>query len=281
MTTAPSILMVARTVDDAVAALADHGAEGAALAGATWIMRAPLRAEPMKRRFVALGGIEAMRAVEVTRDEIRIGACVTHAELAEAVTAFPDVHVLAQAAGRSANPAVRAMATVGGNLCTGAFAAADLVPALLCLDAAVDLVSPQGEERLGLAAFLTRRMTLAPGTLVRRGVVPRAARRSAHARLPLRKAGDYPVAIVSLALTLSGSRIGEARVAVGSVEAVARTWPSLETRLAGQAPDPDAAACAAHECVDFTGRDGVEAPGWYRESVLPTLVKRAFQALRP
>jgi carbon-monoxide dehydrogenase medium subunit len=273
--------MIARTLGDAVAALADHGEDGAPVAGATWIMRAPLRAEPMKRHLVALGAIDGMRAIDIAADAISIGACVTHAALADALAALPDMHVLAQAAGLSANPAVRAMATLGGNLCTSAFPAADLVPALMCLDALVDLASPRGDERLPLTDFLVRRPVLPPGTLVCRVVVPRAQRCSAHARLPLRKAGDYPVAIVSVALALSGGRIAKAGVAVGSVEAVARRWSSLEARLVGQAPDPEAAAQAARDGMDFIGRDGVEAPGWYRESVLPTLVKRALQSLRP
>ena len=68
-------------------------------------------------------------------------------------------------------------------------------------------------------------------------------------------------------------------MAVGSVEATARRWPELERRLAGLALDPDTAAAAAEaELGAFTGRDGVEAPGWYRVQVLPTLVRRAVHA---
>ncbi len=107
--------------------------------------------------------------------------------------------------------------------------------------------------------------------IVRRDVVA-----SAHIRLPLRKAGDYPVAIVSVARAADGGT----RIAVGSVEPVARRWTALEAALAGQAFTPEVAQALAEKTNDFIGRDGVEAEGWYRREVLPALVRRAFAALQ-
>ena len=56
-------------------------------------------------------------------------------------------------------------------------------------------------ERMSLQRFLGIRSTLAAGHLLTRIILPRNGRRTAHARLSLRKAGDYPVAIVSLAVS--------------------------------------------------------------------------------
>ena len=36
-----------------------------------------------------------------------------------------------------------------------------------------------------------------------------------------------------------------------------------------------AAAIARELAADFTGRDSVDVPGWYRTTVLPSLVRRA------
>jgi carbon-monoxide dehydrogenase medium subunit len=98
----------------------------------------------------------------------------------------------------------------------------------------------------------------------------------------LRKAGDYSLAMVSLSVMLNARGVVEsARVAVGSVEAVARRWPRLEAELIGRPLDPARAAEKAREYrCDFRGRDGVEAPGWYRVNVLGALVGRAVQALQ-
>jgi aerobic carbon-monoxide dehydrogenase medium subunit len=275
-------LYVARTLNDAVAALAERGADAAPLAGATWIMRAPLRRERQKPLYVAISKIDSLRAMTVNEREVGIGACVTHAELAGQLVALPDCSALATAAVSAANPAIREMATIGGNLCAENFAAADLVPALLCLDAEVEIEARGGRERVAVSRFLDLRASRTPDQIVRRIIVPRAQRRSAHVRLPLRKAGDYPVAIVSVAVTLNArGSIDAVAVAVGSVESVARRWRELEADLVGHPLDPARAAEKAEShCAVLHPRNGVEAPAWYRLKVLPSLVRRAVRQLQ-
>ncbi|WP_428029964.1 FAD binding domain-containing protein [Ancylobacter sp.] len=278
--THPSLYM-APSLDAAVDALAERGKDGTPFAGGTWIMRAPVRHERSTPAYVGLGRIAELGHVEFRDDHVLLGAGVTHARLAEALRDLPDLQALAQAAGHSANPAVRRAATVGGNLCTPGFPAADLVPALLCLDAEVDIASRDGVERLTLERFLALRGSLGPGRLLTRVRVARSPARSAHARLPLRKAGDYPTAILSLSVERDGTgRVTQARVAVGSVEPLARRWPRLEAALIGAPLDDASAQRMATQLVDdFNGRDGVDAPGWYRVSVLPALARRAAAAL--
>ena len=273
----------ATSLPDAIGALRERGTQACALAGGTWLMRSTLRGETMDRAYVSLSGIDALRRVTVGETELDIGACVTHTELASALEGRPGWQALGMAAAASANPAVRNVATVGGNLCATNFAAADLVPALMSLDASVELEGPDGRDRLPLERFMASRASIEPGRVVRRVLVPRpgAGSRSAHARLPLRQAGDYPVAIVSIAVAMKPDRTVErARVTVGSVERDARRWHRLEAALVGHALDVDAAIRQAGvSASDFVGRDGVEAPGWYRVQVLPTLVGRAVRQL--
>ena len=269
-----------KTVAEAIAFLTEIGA--APLAGATWVMRAPLRGEALAGSYVALRDIPDLCAVEVREREISIGAAVTHAALSASLQRLPGVAGLAQAAAQAANPAVRQVATIGGNLCAVAFAASDLAPALIAAGAEIEIHTERGVMRRPIEPFLAERARLPPGWLLTRVFAPRSARLSAHARLPLRKSGDYPVAIVSVSLDRSKEGLARsARVAVGSVEPVARRWPSLEQALEGRPIDPDQAADLARERIgDFAGRDGVEAPGWYRTQVLPSLVRTAFQFLQ-
>ena len=245
-------------------------------------MRAALRGETLAGVYVALRGIPDLREVEVRENEVSIGAAITHAELAASLQRVRGCAGLAQAAAQAANPAIRRVATVGGNLCSVVFAASDLAPALVAAGAEVEIRMRCGAARRPVEAFLLERAALPPGWLLTRVFAPRAARLSAHARLPLRKAGDYPVAIVSVSLErMEDGRARSARIAVGSVEPVARRWPALEQALEGRPIDPGAAADQARERTgDFAGRDGVEAPGWYRTQVLPSLVRSAFQSLQ-
>lgn len=278
---ASAVLHRPASVAEAVALLAAGGPDAAPLAGGTWIMRAPIRHEEPKRAYVCLAGLPGLGDVTVTAAEARLGAGATHAAIAEGLAGCPDLRGLAEAAGQSANPAVRGAATLGGNLCTVGFPAADLLPALLSLEADVILAGPRGVERLGLAAFLARRAGGLQGVLLTEVVVRRSARRSAHARLPLRKAGDYPVAILSLAVEADAAgRIAASAVAIGAVETTARRWTALEDALRGAALDPDRAFEAAKRLRGgIAGRDGIEAPGWYRVEVLPSLVRRAMAAV--
>ncbi|NTB94961.1 FAD-binding molybdopterin dehydrogenase [Agrobacterium tumefaciens] len=248
-------------------------------AGGTWIMRADLRQEFDDRHYIAIGGLKELAGVAVSESEVTIGSAVTHGALADAIKGMPALAALSGAAAKSANPAIRQMATIGGNLCTRAFAAADLAPALLCLEADVELALGAEIVRMPLAQFLAERDTFT-GILLRI-VVPRQQRHSAHARLPLKQAGDYPVAIVSASISLDpDGRIAEAVIAVGSVEQTARRWPGLEAQLAGRRLNASEIAAMSVKHIDeFSGRDGVEAPGWYRVKVLPELVRRAFADL--
>ena len=272
-------LYLATSLEGGLAALAERGDRGVPLAGATWIMRAPIRNERLDADFVAISRIVDLRGIDADARAIRIGACVTHAELA--AFPLPGCEALKSAAAQSANPAIRNVATLGGNLGAAGFHASDLVPALLSLDAAVEVEWQGGEERFNLGEFLGRRGRLPSGSLVTHVVVPRCPGTSAHVRLPLRRAGDYPVANVSIsAETDASGTLREVRIAVGSVEATARRWTRLEGALVGQKKSPELAAELAESCIgDFQGRDGVDAPGWYRVKVLPSLVRKAFQSL--
>lgn len=173
------------------------------------------------------------------------------------------------------------MATVGGNLCAADLAASDLAPALLSLDATIELAGPGGLQRISIGSFLERRRALPPGTLLTTVIIARQPTSAAHIRLPLRKAGDYPAAIVSMAASLDADdTVDDVRIAVGSVEATARRWTQLEDQLRGRKLDPETAHdFAGAASASFSGRDSVEAPAWYRVQVLPALIGRAARTV--
>ncbi|WP_435926384.1 FAD binding domain-containing protein [Mesorhizobium sp. WSM4083] len=247
------------------------------LAGGTWMMRDPRRGVDLPEAVVALHRIPALSKVEIEPDHVVIGAAVTHAVLGRALHAA-GFEGLLTAAENAANPGIRRVATVGGNLCALDFAAADLPPALLVCEATVELETFEGPKLIGISDFLKDRHALLAEAIVTRIHLRRDLVASAHIRLPLRKAGDYPVAIVSLAV----DKDKRCRIAVGSVEPVARRWTALEQAMAADSAsafDPERTAGLALEHNDFQGRDGKEAEGWYRRQVLAPLVKRGVAAL--
>lgn len=266
---------VADSLDTALSA---RSSGAAVLAGGTWMMRDPLRGRDLPDAVVVLSAIAGMADIVIDADKVAVGASVTHEALAQALRGLAGFEGVVAAAEGAANPAIRRVATVGGNLCTPDFPAADLVPAFLAYGARVEIATPERMMVVGMTEFMTQRRELLKTAVVTRFHLRRDVLAGAHARLPLRKAGDYPVAIISVAV----DREGAIRIAVGAVEEQARRWTSLERALMRASESlafPEHAADLAREHMDFTARDGVEAEGWYRCQVLPALVRRAFAAL--
>ncbi|MBD0415278.1 FAD binding domain-containing protein [Oryzicola mucosus] len=267
---------VAGSIDEALAARL----QGAVvLAGGTWLLRDPLRGVELPEAVVAVHRIPSLSEVIVEADRIVIGAGVTHEALGKALRGIAGFEAVVCAAESAANPGIRRVATIGGNLCSIDFPAADLAPALLACGAAVELETTSGPKRIDIPSLLNDRPGLLDQSILTKILLRRDLIASAHIRLPLRKAGDYPVAIVSLAL----DQDRRCRIAVGSVEPVARRWTVLEQAFAAEPGGfprvPERAEALASEHNDFDGRDGTEADGWYRRQVLPVLIKRGVAAL--
>lgn len=261
------------SIDEAVSLLGMTGS--VALSGGTWLMRGSLRNEEPAEHYVALDGLAELQALKVDGGRVQVGATVTMAELARGLPSDSDLSGVALAAGAAASVAVREMATVGGTLAAMDFPAADLPPALLCLDAVVHGRTATGDTSEPLADFLNRRGPPSRPWLLTRVVVDRCRLTATHVRQPLRKAGDYPVAIVSMAVD-DPSQPSDVRVAIGSVEATPRRWSELEALIRSQGLQPhDLSEWVAGHLKSFTPRRAPGLDPWYRTALVPSLVRRA------
>lgn len=270
------------SVEEAILALANAGTSAIPVAGGTWVMRAPIRQEATDRLFVSLGRIDALKQIESDKHEISIGSLATHDAISKLDVTSNDLNCLKQAALQSANPAIRNAATIGGNICTSQFAAADLVPALLCLDAHVEIQDRNGSNLIELGAYLSSRGERLNYEIMTRILIKRSNKLNAHSRLLMRQAGDYPVVTVSCSLSLTGAgMIKDPRIAVGSVEAFAKRWFTLEDALSGRPLSGlNTKDIASTLTGNFIGRDAPDAPGLYRVKVLPTVAARALESIQ-
>ena len=268
------------SITDATKVLGDLGEEAQVLAGGTWIMRAPIRGEYSDKVFVSLANIVGLHSIEIDTKQLNVGAMATHHQLAEMLKDAPDLHAVQKAAEKSANPSVRRMATVGGNICRMDFLAPDLVPALIACDAVVFLQSNDDEIEMPLEHYIETRADRPGSELLTKVNVKRGSFRSSHTRILMRQAGEYPVANLSLRCEIdSTDSILNARIAVGAVDRVPKRWKSLEDAVNGRnLSKMNASELAKQNLNEFTGRDGADAPGWYRIRVLPRLASDAFAA---
>jgi CO/xanthine dehydrogenase FAD-binding subunit len=214
-------VIVPFTLDEAVAALADH--PGAlVLAGGTDVM---VGVNEGHLRLAHTGAPDVVVAVDRVADlrswtidesarRVTIGAGVTWSELLEEPLAG-HLPALAEAARTVGSPQIRHAGTLGGNLVTCS-PAGDGLPVLAALEAEVHLVSAAGERTLPVAEFMVgvKRTALAPGELVRAVSLPLLDGWQGYAKVGVRNAMVIATASVCLAVDTPTRSI---RIALGSV----------------------------------------------------------------
>ena len=207
--------------------------------------------------LVDVSGIADFSAVSRDAGGWRLGAGVTLARLAADAGIARDLPALAQAAASVAGPGHRSVATLGGNLCLDtrcvfynqtewwrrsndyclkhggetchvapqgrrchAAFSGDLAPALIALDASVDIVAPKGERSAALADLYAddgaASLRLATGELLVAVRIPPqpAGSRSGYRKARIRGAMDFPLAGVAARATFDGARLGGLRLAL-------------------------------------------------------------------
>lgn len=266
-------------LDEALSLLA--GGKATVLAGGTDWYPARL-GRPLTGDVVDISGIASLRGISTHGGHWRIGATTTWTDLVESrLPAMFDA--LKLAAREVGGEQVQNTGTLAGNLCN-ASPAADGVPALLALDATVELAGPAGTRKLELAQFLLgpRRTALAPGELLTTILVPKPAHpaRSNFIKLGARRYLLISIAMVAAVLETRKGAVSAARVAVGSCSPVAMRLPALEAALAGRrmnAGIADVVKPAHLAAIEPIG--DVRASAQYRRDAALELVKRVLREL--
>ena len=258
---APPELLTPTSPAEAAAAFGD-GSDVTVMAGGT-ILLPELTYGRLRPARVLMLGRAGLSGVDNSNGVVRIGAGTPVADLQDA----PEP--LATAAGQIADREIRAVGTIGGNLCATAAQAAPrgvLQAPLLALGARVTSVGPGGETTQDVEEFLE----VPSGRLVLFIDVP-GGQPSGYARLDRPHTHHYTMLAVSAVRRSDGVRL-----AASGVGPRARRLSGAESALAGGASAAEAAAHAA---------EGLELPtdalasAWYREHMLPLLVERALGQL--
>src|SRR5205085_5063799 len=196
----------ARTADEAIALLAQHGEAARVLAGGqTLLASLNLRlSEPAL--LVDITGISALRGIERRGDRLWIGALVTHAEIESSVLVAEHAPLLAAAAPHIAHRAIRNAGTWGGSLAY-ADPAAEWPACLLALDGSVTLQGPRGRRSVPARSFFRAILTTAmePDEILLGADVPVAGASDWFGFDELaRRRGDYAAAGVAVAAQFDG-----------------------------------------------------------------------------
>ena len=266
-----------RTTEEALALLGE--ARWRILAGGTDFYPA-LGSKPLSENVLDINGLAELRGVSETASHITIGARITWTELIRHPLP-PAFDALKQAAKEVGSAQIQNMASVAGNLCN-ASPAADGVPALLVLDAEVELASLSGKRVLTLGEFTlgNRKTALRSDEMVTAIRVPKASLAGVSA---FEKLGARRYLVISIAMAAARVVVGDdgkvarAAVAVGSCSAVARRLPGLEAALVGlKAGGEIAEAVQAAGFQELAPIDDVRGSADYRRAAAREIVLRAL-----
>ena len=269
---------VPTTLQDAIDFLAEG--EARILAGGTDFYPG-LNDVPIDFDTLDIGRVEGLRGISQTAGGWRIGATTSWTDIVRAPLP-PCFDGLRASAREVGSIQIQNAGTVAGNLCN-ASPAADGVPPLLTLDAAVEIAGVSGIRTLPLADFITgvRRTALELGEIVTAVLVPAQpdGARSGFRKLGARRYLVISIAMVAAVVIRDGEgRVAEARVAVGSCSPVAQRLPALESVLAGApfAADALASRVGLDRLSPLSPIDDVRGTARYRGEAVADLIRRTL-----
>jgi CO/xanthine dehydrogenase FAD-binding subunit len=239
------------------------------LAGGTLVMRALNEGDVSITKIVRATD-QAFVEIRAGGQRVTLGAGVTMAQiLANRDLAF--LHPVARAVG---GPAVRNMATIGGNL----FAPSpygDFAAAFLALDATVAMQGGLSGRETPLEEFLAgreRNNDLVTSIAFNRPATPDAFRFRKMARV---KPKGISVVSIAAHLPINGGRIAGARVAYGALAATPIRAKAVERALEGRALDEASIASAVAAAAEGTNppTDAL-ASAWYRREMIGVQLRR-------
>ncbi len=252
----------ARSADEAAAALREH--PDAALVGGGAYLRLGGRRPPVLVDLFDAG----LDGIERDGELVALGAMATFRQVETSpLLAGLAGGLLPRAVRFIGGVQMRNIVTVGGTV-AGRYGFANLLTALLALDAAVEF---HPGEREPLGEYLAGKPR--KGRLVTRVLVPAAARRGGWQDLTLVRA-DFAVLNVA---AVAGD--GYARIAVGARPAVAAVADEASARLAAAGEDVETVAreCGEAAAAELDFGDDLRGSADYRRHLCRELVARAVR----
>ncbi|HEY7541837.1 MAG TPA: xanthine dehydrogenase family protein subunit M [Methylomirabilota bacterium] len=269
------------TIAEATALLTKLGENAKVLSGGQSLIPLMKLRLASPAHLVDINAIPGLSGIREADGFLRIGALTRESELEESEIVRNRYPLLHDTSRVIADPVVRNLATVGGNLAHGD-PANDHPATMLALGAEIVAVGPKGERRVPIASFFTGpfETTLKPDEILVEVRIPVPPARSGGAYLKLeRKVGDFATAAVAAQVTLGTNGaceyvgIGLTNVGLTPIKAT-----RAEAALKGKAPDEATIMRAAELAADVAEpsedlRGSVE----YKKDLVRVLTGRALR----
>ena len=240
-------LVSASSLVEALEVLSQKDAAWKPFAGGTDLMVLLEAGKLPHKNYLNIWNLKELRGIEVTNDEITLGALTTYSEIQEHPTLRAEYPMLCQAARETGGIAIQNRGTIGGNI-VNASPAADSPPALLAYDAELELVSTGGSRRAPYSSFHTgyKQMEMRPDELLRAIRLPRTKENLTqyYRKVGTRKAQAISKVCFAAVAAISDKTISHIRIALGSVAPIPLRCVKTEATLQGRSIDAEALAAA-------------------------------------
>ncbi|MFL6803039.1 MAG: FAD binding domain-containing protein [Xanthobacteraceae bacterium] len=271
------------SLNAAVALLADLGEDARPLAGGHSLIPMMKLRLASPEHLVDLAAISDLKGIRQEGNEIVVGAMTTQHELIASELLGAKVPILREAALVIADPQVRYMGTVGGNVANGD-PGNDLPAIMMCLDASFQVMGRGGARRISARRFYQGAYStaLAPNEILTaiRIPTPPGGHGSAYEKLK-RKVGDYATAAAAVVLTLSAGKVATCSIGLTNV-ADTPLWAEEAAKiLIGSSLDGATVknAVAAAEAITSPAADR-RGPPEYRTKMAGVMLSRALVRAR-
>lgn len=235
------------------------------------------------RKLVSVWNVPELRRIEVTANEIRIGAGCTYTDLCGDETIGREFPLLRSAARWTGGVANQNRGTIGGNI-VNASPAADSLPALLVYEAELILVSARGERRLPYVGFHTgyKKTQLAADELVQTVCLPRrfSGYFSQARKVGARNAQAISKVCIAGLGRLANGVVNDVRIALGSVAPIPLRLRETERTVRGKVIDSDLLLAARKAVADeIRPIDDIRSTARYRAAIAGNLVAEFLSRL--
>ena len=229
--------------------------------------------------LVDLAAIAELKGIRSEGEEIVIGAMTTQHEIIGNELLAAQAPILEEAATQIADPQVRYMGTIGGNVANGD-PGNDMPGVMMALDASYVLLGPGGERRVAARDYYQGAYTTAasPGEILTaiRFKAPPVGHGWAYEKLK-RKVGDYATAAAAVILTVTSGKIATCAIGLTNVADTALFAKDAAQAVVGTAADKPslAKASAAAEAITSPAADG-RGSAEYRTKMAGVMTTRAL-----
>ncbi len=268
-----------RSLAEVLGLLKEHGDDAKVMGGGVGLIAF------MKERLMSPGHVIDVKEVEEFRQVNRvpgkglsIGAAVTIGELLEGGALKGEYAVLDEALAKIADPMIRRRATLVGNLCE-AIPWVDSPPALIALDASVEIAGPDGRRSVPVSSFIRGPVDidLSPAEIVTAVEIP-AAKERENAFEKFTGGSEFSLASVAVSITAEG-RKRSVKVVYGAVNSTPIRSAEVEQALSDGLTPSSArrAADLASEKVECV--DDVLASSAYRRHLVKVITTRVLRRM--